>query len=206
MPHTGIEDRRIARLHDDFRTGRLVIDEKHAAPGLAAVGGLVHAALLVRSEKMPHNGHPHDVRVPRVHDDPGDVPAVFQSQVVPAASAIVAAPDTTQVFGDVVPQCALSFTCIYDGLIGWRNGYGPDAAAEESVRDVLPVTSAIGSLPEASPGSSEIKGVLIGEAATDGIGPAATERPDQPVLQRGKKGRVSVARMRDGRGFSLGGQ
>ena len=133
---------------------------------------------------MTHHGYPGDVRITRMYDDACDMTAIFQAEVAPASAAVVAAPETAEVFGDIVAERAFAFPGVYDGFVGSRNGYCADTATEISIGNILPVAAAIGGLPETAARGAKIKGVLIFKAARYGIGAAAAERTDKPVFQR----------------------
>src|SRR6185436_1405315 len=67
------DDVGVGRIDVDVRAGRLGIDVEDALPGLAAVSGLVEAALLARAPLTAEDGHIDNVGVFRIDDDPSDL-------------------------------------------------------------------------------------------------------------------------------------
>ena len=94
-------------------------------------------------------------------DDPRNMPAILQPQIAPAAAAVITAPDTAQVLGDIVPQRALPFAGIDDAAVAWRHRYRADPAAEKPVADILPVAAPIGGLPQTAARRAEIKRIPV---------------------------------------------
>ena len=100
---------RIRRVHHDVGEAGFVVDELGVRPGLAAVAGLVEAALGVRSEQMPDRRDVGDVRILRVHDDPSDALCFLQPDVrkvfPPSADLNTPAPneELCRLFGSPVP-------------------------------------------------------------------------------------------------------
>ena len=73
LPAGGPEDVGVHRVHRDVDEARLVGDELEARPALAAVDGLVEAAVGIGVPGRAQGGDPGDVGIGRVHDDPADV-------------------------------------------------------------------------------------------------------------------------------------
>ena len=88
LPERGIDDLRVVRIegHVD-RAGLLVLIED-PGPGLAAIGGAVHAAFGVWTEGMPEGCHQHDVRVGRVDDQRANLAAVLEPDIAPGLAAV----------------------------------------------------------------------------------------------------------------------
>src|SRR5262249_48301438 len=78
----------LRRVHRQVDEAGLLVDELDALPGLAAVGGLVDAALLVGRPDVAQGGDVHDLGVPGVDDDAGDVLGVGQAHVLPGLAAV----------------------------------------------------------------------------------------------------------------------
>src|SRR5205823_422457 len=74
----------VARIENDVDPAAVAVAEQHPLPGLAAIPGAEDPALVVGPERVAERGDEHDIRVSRVDDDGADVPAVAQTQVLPA--------------------------------------------------------------------------------------------------------------------------
>ena len=60
-------------MHDEVDDAGLVVEDTDALPGLAAVGGLEQAALLVRAVEPAEGADVDDVGILRVDDDLADL-------------------------------------------------------------------------------------------------------------------------------------
>ncbi len=83
LPHARVEDRRILRIDGEIGAAGVGVDVEHPFPGLAAVGRLVDAALLVAVPQVAGGANPDRIAVRRVHLDAGD--ALRASPDPPAA-------------------------------------------------------------------------------------------------------------------------
>src|SRR5208282_5561149 len=83
LPHRREHDVRIRGIKCQVDRARFIVLVKHFLPRFPAIQRAEDAALLVRPEFMPQRRHEHDVRVFRVHDQPANLPRVFQSNVRP---------------------------------------------------------------------------------------------------------------------------
>src|SRR4029079_2374781 len=77
--HPGVDDVRVSGLNLDVHRADAVVDEEHLLPGLAAIGGLEYAALLVPLEGIPIRRNPDDVRVGRVNADRADLAGIVKA-------------------------------------------------------------------------------------------------------------------------------
>ena len=82
------ESARVARIHHQFGRAGVVVDEEHALPCLAAVGGAVHAPLGVRTPETSDRRHVRHVGIARMDLDPRDMVRVFQPQMRPRAPGV----------------------------------------------------------------------------------------------------------------------
>src|ERR1035438_3436670 len=86
------------RVHDNVAAAGVVADfDQAGGPGLAAVGGLVQAALAAALPERSGGGHVHHVGIARIHHDAGDVLGELESHVVEGAPAVFALVDAVAV-------------------------------------------------------------------------------------------------------------
>src|SRR6185437_4870292 len=108
LPHGGVDHARVRRIHAERDGAGVVVHEEDLVPGLAAVGGLVDAALGVGGEQMPEGGGIDDVGVLRVHQDPADDVGVAEAHEGPRLAAI----------GGLVQACAGEHGVARGGIAG----------------------------------------------------------------------------------------
>ncbi len=88
FPHGADQLIGINRIHDKVsRTGSLVVVE-HFGPGLAAVGGFVHAAVWAIAPRHADGRHVDGVRISGVNDNAVDVLGLFQANQLEGFSAV----------------------------------------------------------------------------------------------------------------------
>ena len=75
-------------IDDQVDESGVLIDELDIGPGLAAVGGLVQAAFLIRAEKVADRGDVYDVRIFRIDDDAADALRFLQADVGECFAAV----------------------------------------------------------------------------------------------------------------------
>ena len=63
MPHAGIQDARVGRVHRKIRSARVRVGFEDLFPGIPAIGGPVNAPLLVGPPDLALNGHVGDIRI-----------------------------------------------------------------------------------------------------------------------------------------------
>ena len=81
LPHAGVEDRRLLRIEREVGAAGVGVDVEHLLPGLAAVGRLVDAALLVRAPQLAGGADVDRVRRLGIDLDAGDALGVLQPDV-----------------------------------------------------------------------------------------------------------------------------
>ena len=69
----GEEQVGVPRVEVNFIEARVVRHVQHAAPGFAAVGGLVNPAFAAGTPERAVGRNPHDVGIFRVHGDHADM-------------------------------------------------------------------------------------------------------------------------------------
>ena len=92
-PHRRKELVGVRRVHHQVPDPRALVHVQHALPALAAVGGLVDAALLPVAPRRPHGADVHRARVVGVHDDAVDALRPFQPHVPPGVAPVEAPVD-----------------------------------------------------------------------------------------------------------------
>src|SRR5206468_156519 len=89
IPQAGVERLGMLAVHRDRRaSGREVRALEDQPPGLAAVAGLVQAAMGAVAPKLARHGGVHDVRMGRVDDDLGDALRFRQSHAGPVVTTV----------------------------------------------------------------------------------------------------------------------
>src|SRR6185437_4811930 len=176
----------------------VVVDEEDLGPVLAAVGGLVDAALGVGGEQMAEGGGVHDVGILRVHNDPTDDVGRAQADEAPVLAAVgglvhAAAGE------DGVAGRGVAGADVEDLRIRGRHRHGADAAGlEVAVGEVAPVVAVVGRLPDAAAGGSHVENVgLVGNAGHGGDASAGEGADAAPVQGAGGRG---LRRHRGGNG------
>src|ERR1043166_3029005 len=84
----GIKSVRAFRVHSDIADAGVIADFQDLVPSLAAVSGLVHAALRIGSPKMAESSGVNDIGIFRMDDDPADVPGFGEAHVLPSLARI----------------------------------------------------------------------------------------------------------------------
>ena len=88
LVHGRDEGVRVGGIHDQIDGSGLVVHEEHQIPGGAAVCGLIDATLGARHPQVADRRHISDVRVARMHADPGDVAGLLQAQAGPGTPPV----------------------------------------------------------------------------------------------------------------------
>ena len=87
----------IVRIDRDVADAGVLADLEDLRPGVAAVGGLVEAAIAAGRPQRAIGRDEHDVRIARIDDDAADVLGGLEPEVPPRAAGIVAAIDAVAV-------------------------------------------------------------------------------------------------------------
>ncbi len=83
--HRRVQDVGILPVHFDVASAGLVVHEQRLLPGLAAIGGLEDAALVVRTERRAERREPHGVGVERMDLDAANLPGLLEAHELPLA-------------------------------------------------------------------------------------------------------------------------
>ncbi len=84
----GVEHVGTLRIHHQVGDAGVLADREDGLPRLAAVGGLVEAAIAARRPERPDRGHVDHVRVARIDDDVLDVLGVLEPHALPGLAGI----------------------------------------------------------------------------------------------------------------------
>ncbi len=93
LPGGGVQHVGVGRINHQIDGAGVFVDEQHLLPGLAAVGSLVHAALLVGRIQVSEHGHPQGVGIIGMQHDATDVMALAEAHVLPRFAVVGALPD-----------------------------------------------------------------------------------------------------------------
>src|ERR1019366_6872497 len=150
----------IARIDIDIGDAGVFGDLEQGLPRLAAIGGLVQAAVAAGRKKRPLSGHPHDVGVALVDEDFGDVLGVFEPHVLPGAAGVGALVDAV-----AIADGALGFVLTSaqpDGIGVVRvDGDAAQRVGAAVIEDGIEGDAAIGGFPEAAGGRRDVPDVAI---------------------------------------------
>ena len=187
------QDIGIARVHDDVAASGVVADFDEAGrPGLAAVGGLVQAALAAALPEGAGGGHVHHVGIARVHHDAGDVLGELEAHVAEGAPAVFALIDAVAV-GDAALVVVLARAHPDDGGILGIDGDPADGVGAVVVEDRGPGGAVVGGGEDVAGGHGNQ--VVVGIVREHGdLGDAS-----------GDEGRADLARPEGGEGVFVDG-
>ena len=132
-------------------------------PGLAAVGGLVEAALAAALPQRAGRGHVDHVGIARVHHDAGDVLGELEADVAEGAAAVFALVDAVAV-GDAALVVVLAGAHPDDGGILGIDGDPADGIGAVVVEDRGPGGAVVGGQPDAAGGlGDQVVVGIVGE-------------------------------------------
>ena len=188
--HAGIELVRVRVVDLDDTAAGLGVDEQRLLPRLAAVSGLVDAALGVRPERRAQRREPDDVGVGRVHDDAANLAGVLEAHELPGAAGV----------DGLVDAAADDHVAADRGAPGAdpddvRVGLGDVDRADRSgfdlaVGDRRPVGATGLRLPHTAAGRAHVVGAGLAAHAGNRGDASAPRRPDVPPAQILKRARL----------------
>src|SRR6185437_5278574 len=149
LPEGRVERPRIRGVHDEVDDPRRVVAKEDLVPRLAAIRGLVDAALGIGGPDMPERSHVYDVGIVRIDTHARDLARLREADVrprLPAISGLVYAIAMRHVAADVV----LASAHIHDVGIRLAHADGAHRAAEVLVARRGPVDAAVGRLEHAT--------------------------------------------------------
>ena len=88
LPHPRVQNIRLLRIHRQGGTAGIFVHVQNTLPFLAAIGGLVDAALLVRIPQMPQRAGVHRVRFAGIDENGADALGIFQANLLPTLAAV----------------------------------------------------------------------------------------------------------------------
>src|ERR1022692_1064396 len=173
----------IARVHEDVAAAGVVADfDQAGGPGLAAVGGLIQAALAAALPERPGGGHVHHVGIARIHHDAGDVLGEFESHVVEGAPAVFALVDAIAV-GDAALVIVLAGAHPDDGRILGVDGNPADRVGTVIVEYGRPRRAVVGGGEDIAGGhGNQVVVGIVREYGDLGDAPGNKGRADLPRL------------------------
>ena len=160
-PHRREELVGVLRVDHQVGDARARVHVQDALPRLAAVGGLVDAALLAVTPRRSHGAHVHRARVRRMDDDAVDALRALQPHVPPSVAPVEAAVDAV---ADARRVARVPFPRArpHHVRVRLRHRDGADPQHRLVVEDRLPSESAVPRAPHASRGRAHVdhRGVL----------------------------------------------
>ena len=121
----GVERVGTFRIHGDVDHAGVFIEKFHIGPGLAAVGRLVDATLLVGPVEPPEGCHVCDIRVRGMNHDASDVLRLLEAHVLERPSCVRALVDAAAP-GRRLPVVGLARAHIQDRRVGGGEGQVAD--------------------------------------------------------------------------------
>src|SRR4029077_1848655 len=88
LQQSGVNYFRVSRLKRQIDRAGIFIVEQQALPFLSAVLRIKNAAFRIRSVRVSQRGHKNALRVPRVDQNPRNLPRILQTDVRPSLPAI----------------------------------------------------------------------------------------------------------------------
>jgi hypothetical protein len=175
LPERGVEHVWIRRVHHELDRARRVISKEDFLPGLAAVGGLEHAAFGIRRPDVAERGHVRHVRVARIEHDARDLLRLLEPDVLPRLAGVGGLPHSVAVRHVAANRILAAADPDYIGIL-LVDGNGADAAAEVGVAHRYGGLAAVGGFPDTTARGAEV--VLSwtrdrtgnGDDSTGGIG------------------------------------
>ena len=180
-----------------------VVSVESFGPGLAAVGGLVHAAIFAggadAENGMSENSGEDDAGIARVNYNCGDEAGIFQADVGPCSAGIGRAIDA-------VARGLFAGADDDDFGIGGGDGDVADGSYVLVVEDWFPGSAAAGSFPDAAAGGADVVGCGVAGYPDDCRDAAGAVGADQAPAQGGVEAGVYDGRFADAarRGILLG--
>ncbi len=147
----GVEDVRLARVHEDVRDPRVLGDLEDLRPGLAAVRGLVEPAVPARRPEGSLACRVDDLGVARVDEDLGDVLRRLEPHVLPGSTAVLRTVDAVAVAHAALAVVFPRAHPDHAGVLGVE-GQAPDGVGAFLFEDRRPGGSGVDGLPHAARG------------------------------------------------------
>ncbi len=161
LPDRGVENARVGRVDGQVHRARLVADEEHLLPGLAAVLRAEDPALRVRTEGVAQRRDVDEVGVARVNTDSGDLAGLLQADVTPALAGIGRPVDTVS-RRDVASDAGRTHAGIDHVGVGLGDRHRPHRSGPEVlVGDVVPGDAGVCRLPHPSTGRAHVVGERV---------------------------------------------
>src|SRR6185437_5428044 len=163
LPHGGVEDLGVARIHDEVDGAGLVVDVEDLAPRLATVRRLEHAALGIGLEDVAHRCGIHHVGIVGIDDEGADGVGIGQACRMPVVAGVFGA-ENAITGDDIAADVALARADLDHFRVGGRYRDGPDAvagAAELVIRDVGPTYAVIHALPDAAVDRAHVEEIRL---------------------------------------------
>src|SRR5215472_13367901 len=88
LPHSGEKNARVVRVHSQTGTTGVAVGEEHALPMLAAVGGAIDAALLLRAGGAAEHANKSDVGIRGIYQDAPDTSGFVEAGVRPVFAVV----------------------------------------------------------------------------------------------------------------------
>ncbi len=146
----------VAGLKGQVDDAGVFVVKEHALPFFSAVFGIENAALRIRSIGVAEGGNEDFFRVAGIHENPGNLPRILETNVGPAFAAIRGPVHAVPV-GDRRAHVGFASAHVNDLRIGWGNRNGSDGSDGLRIENGLPGAASIVGAPHAATYRTEIE-------------------------------------------------
>ena len=196
----------VGRVHHDVDEAGVVVDELRVGPGLAAVAGLVEAALRVGPEEVPDRGDVDDVGILGMDDHAADRLGFLQPDILEGLAGVGGLVDAGAE-RRALAVVGLAGADVEDVGIRLRQGEVADRRHRLLVEERRPGRAVVDGLPQAAGRVGDVDHRRVGFIDGDVVDASAHHRradraPDEALEHRVVR-LVDRAQRRDRRGGSL---
>ena len=157
--------------------------EEDLLPGLAAIGGLEDAAVVIGPEQVAQGGDVNDVGISRMNAHRADVIGILQPHVLPGFAGIRGLVDAVAI-GSIAADVGLAHADIDRVGVRFRNADRAHRSGFElAIGNRNPVGPSIVGSPYTAACPAEIVHARLRGHARDSHGAAASKRADIAILQ-----------------------
>ena len=182
FPEARVNNLGIARIELQIRRSGVLVLRQDLLERAAAVGGSIHAALVVRPVRVSEHRYEQPIRVVRIDDDVRDLLTIAQAEVRPGLAGVDRFVDAVT-YRQVRPREPFAAADVDDVWIGRRDGNRADRAGRLIVEGRQPCAAEIGGLPDAAVHRADVEDIRRARDAGDGLGPPAAKWSDRAPAQ-----------------------
>src|SRR5207253_2403395 len=193
LPQSGKNRFRISRFERQIDCSCVIVVKENFLPALSAVLRTEDASLLVRPVGMTKRSDENSVRVPRVHEDPPDLPRIIQPDMRPVLAAVRGLVHSIPARNRGA-HVGFSRAGVNEVRIRRRNGDRSNRCNRLRIEDRIPRSPRVVSLPNSAAHASEIVNFRLPAHAHHCKRAPPARWPDHPPPQLLKEFSVEVLR------------